>query len=322
MGNVVLSGCIPSYLVCAAVGLAVNPRFRDAPDVPRDDYEALVHHTREEELDGQMSEGTKGHPPLRSHMFMFKIALSLSIVWFLAQWSYVTSLAHTSVTSSTIIANSSSLFTYAFNVLARTERFTPRKTGGVSLALLGAVLVALADGENDASGNSLWGDAMALFSAVAYAVYTMILAVLAPSDDEVSMTLVLGYLGAVNAVIFLPLLVVLALAPGTRMLEGLTWHVVQLIVARAVFDNLLSELFWARAILLTTATVATVGCSMTIPIAFASDFVLHGKVPDPIAVVGAFLLVVGFFFVSERESARVGGSTTRNDPVTSSNPRN
>ena len=29
-------------------------------DVPRDDYEALVHHTREEELDGQMSEGTKG----------------------------------------------------------------------------------------------------------------------------------------------------------------------------------------------------------------------------------------------------------------------
>ena len=31
MGSVVLSGCIPSYLVCAAVGLAVNPRFRDAP---------------------------------------------------------------------------------------------------------------------------------------------------------------------------------------------------------------------------------------------------------------------------------------------------
>lgn len=49
--------------------------------------------------------------------------------------------AVSSVTSSTIIANSSSLFTYLFNIMARTESFTLRKTGGVGLALLGTVLV-------------------------------------------------------------------------------------------------------------------------------------------------------------------------------------
>lgn len=46
-----------------------------------------------------------------------------------------------SVTSSTIIANSSVLFTYVFNVMAKTEQFNHAKSFGVTLALLGAVAV-------------------------------------------------------------------------------------------------------------------------------------------------------------------------------------
>lgn len=58
---------------------------------------------------------------------------------------------------------------------------------------------------------------------------------------------------------------------------------------------------WARAILLTTPTVATVGCSLTIPIAFLTDFALHGKYPNVLAIIGAFLVVGGFAFVSRGE---------------------
>lgn len=68
----------------------------------------------------------------------------------------------------------------------------------------------------------------------------------------------------------------------------------------------LPALVWARAILLTTPTVATVGCSLTIPIAFGSDFVLHGKVPNALAILGALLVVGGFYFVSDRKES-VGG---------------
>ncbi|CAM9758699.1 unnamed protein product, partial [Hapterophycus canaliculatus] len=64
---------------------------------------------------------------------------------------------------------------------------------------------------------------------------------------------------------------------------------------------------WARAILLTTPTVATVGCSLTIPIAFTTDFAIHGKVPNGLAVLGALLVVGGFGFVSGRESGGGGG---------------
>eukprot|EP00752_Nemacystus_decipiens_P009315 g8324.t1 len=245
--------------------------------------------------------------PLKSHLFMFKIGLSLSVVWYLSQWSYAASLGYTSVSSSTIISNSGALFAYLFNVAAGSERFTKTKTAGVLLALSGAAMVGLGDkGDDDASKDSVWGDAAALAAAVGYGVYTTILRVKSPSDDEVSMSLVLGYMGCANVMIFLPLLVGLALLPGVNALQGLTWHVVQLIVIRAVMENLFSELLWARAILLTTPTVATVGCSMTIPMAFASDFILHGIVPHGLAVLGSLLVVAGFCFVIDREES-VGG---------------
>eukprot|EP00903_Cladosiphon_okamuranus_P019969 g18350.t1 len=246
--------------------------------------------------------------PLKSHLFMFKISLSLSVVWYLSQWSYAASLGYTSVSSSTIISNSGALFAYLFNVAAGSERFTKFKTVGVFLALLGAILVGLGDkGDDDASKDSVWGDAAALAAAVGYGIYSTILTLRSPSADEVSMSLVLGYMGSANVLIFLPLLLGLALAPGVQALQGLTWHVVQLIVIRSVMDSLFSELLWAKAILLTTPTVATVGCSLTIPIAFASDFLLHGMVPNTLAVVGASLVVGGFYFVSDRKESVGGG---------------
>ncbi|CAM9419899.1 unnamed protein product [Pylaiella littoralis] len=248
-----------------------------------------------------VADSTPVRPPMKSHLFMLKISVSLSVVWYFTQWCYTASLGYTSVTSSTIISNSAALFAYLFNVAAGTERFTKMKTAGVAMALLGATLVGLGDnGDDNASKESLWGDAAALTSAVGYGVYSTILTVKSPSDDEVSMSLVLGYMGIVNVLIFLPFLVVLALMPGVRVLHGLTLHIVQLIAVKAVMDNLFSELLWARAILLTTPTVATVGCSLTIPVAFGSDFVLHGKVPNALAVSGALMVVGGFYFVSGR----------------------
>ena len=60
------------------------------------------------------------------------------------------------------------------------------------------------------------------------------------------------------------------------------------------------------------------GLSVTIPIAFASDFVLHGLVPDVLNACGAGLVICGFLCVNtamaraSRESeaeARLSGSS-------------
>ena len=50
--------------------------------------------------------------------------------------------------------------------------------------------------------------------------------------------------------------------------------------------------------MLTTPTVATVGLSLTIPLAFVSDLIVKGKVPDLWACGGAMFVVAGFSLVN------------------------
>ena len=66
------------------------------------------------------------------------------------------------------------------------------------------------------------------------------------------------------------------------------------------FDNVLSDYLWARGIVLTSATVATVGLGLTIPLALLSDlFVMkRPEVWNFESVLGALLVLLGFIFVN------------------------
>lgn len=65
-------------------------------------------------------------------------------------------------------------------------------------------------------------------------------------------------------------------------------------LVKGLFDNVLSDLLWARAIHLTSATVATVALSLTIPLAMLSDLMIHHTAPLPLQAVGAATIAVGF----------------------------
>ena len=58
--------------------------------------------------------------------------------------------------------------------------------------------------------------------------------------------------------------------------------------------------FWARSILLTTPTIATVGLSLTIPVAYVLDImVVHAPGSGSLlGAAGAMLTIVGFLFVN------------------------
>jgi hypothetical protein len=49
--------------------------------------------------------------------------------------------------------------------------------------------------------------------------------------------------------------------------------------------------------MITWFQVATVGLSVTIPLAMMSDYLLFGDAPSSMAFAGASLVLVGFFFV-------------------------
>ena len=84
-----------------------------------------------------------------------------------------------------------------------------------------------------------------------------------------------------------------------------------------------SDYLWLRAVLLTNATVATVGLGLTIPLAFGSDLIM-GK-PDvltPSSIFGALTVLFGFVLVNIGNDAPNGGAAaTDSDSPLELSPR-
>lgn len=65
-----------------------------------------------------------------------------------------------------------------------------------------------------------------------------------------------------------------------------------------LFDNVLSDYLWARAVLLTTPTAATAGLQIQIPVAMVSDASLGLSIPGILQVLGAIFVLIGFLGVN------------------------
>lgn len=79
---------------------------------------------------------------------------------------------------------------------------------------------------------------------------------------------------------------------------GISGAAVGIVCANGMADTVIADYFWARAVLLTSPTVATIGMSITIPIALVTDYLVDHIVPTGISVFGALLVVVGFVLVN------------------------
>lgn len=162
-----------------------------------------------------------------THSDMLSAAIVLSPLWFLANCMYNYALLYTSVESSTVISNLSGGFTLLFSWLCGIEQITFGKVCGVSICFVGVALVTLHDTEAPpdavtsqlSSGGSissssaygdehgLVGDVMAVCGAVGYGLYTTAMRLKVTDDESASMQLLLGYMGVVNAVSLLPVLI-------------------------------------------------------------------------------------------------------------------
>ena len=188
----------------------------------------------------------------------------------------------------------------------------------------------------------VWGDCLGLLSAVGYGLYAAMVRVLCPQDESLmSMELFLGFVGLCNAIVLSPIAIyeiiksfqfeedgndTINLTPNKTSslsieydnegnFEGmmtssessshLTWFVLGLLVVKGLLDNVLSDYLWARAVILTSATVATVGLGLTIPLAFLSDIVLMHKsdVLDTSSICGAASVLFGFILVNIGETS-------------------
>ena len=85
---------------------------------------------------------------------------------------------------------------------------------------------------------------------------------------------------------------------GLGNIAALTGVVFGFVLLGGIFNNVISDYLWARSVVLTSPTVATVGLSITIPFAILSDYIVYGIIPSGLAIGGAFLVTLGFVAVN------------------------
>uniref|UniRef100_A0A2P2IVB7 EamA domain-containing protein n=2 Tax=Rhizophora mucronata TaxID=61149 RepID=A0A2P2IVB7_RHIMU len=228
-----------------------------------------------------------------------KISLLICPFWFFAQLTFNFSLKYTTVTSNTILSTTSSLFTFLVSLAVLGEKFTWLKLASVLLCMAGTIIVSLGDTEADSNAiasKPLLGDFLALASAGLYSVYVTLIRTKLPDDDgksgHVSTAQFLGFLGLFNLFIFLPVALVLNFT-GLEPFSMLTWKQLGLIVVKGFLDNVLSDYLWAKAVLLTTTTVATAGLTIQVPLAAIVD-TLTGNAPRLMDYLGAAAVMIGF----------------------------
>jgi len=256
-------------------------------------------------------------------------AAKLAPFWFISNYAYNASLLHTSITSSTVLANTGSLFTFLIALLMKDEHFSFWKLLGVLSGMTGCILTArhdVTEGGNgggrllrdlfaemiddntnntntgdDADDLHVWGDILAVIAAAFYGIYTVTIRVLCPRDENLmSMQLFLGYVGLWNMVLLSPFVIYQL---GIAKSVTLSLWVLFCLVVNGFFNSVLSDYLWARSVVLTSATVASVGLGLTIPLAFASDVLLGTEdVLNLESILGAAFVLLGFILVNVGET--------------------
>lgn len=226
--------------------------------------------------------------------------------WFFANYFFNASLAITSVASNTVLSATSSVWTLLLSYLLLNESVGPLKWIGIAFCVTGSILVGVSDngsgsgsgkgggGGGDGGGkNTVFGNVIALLSAFFYAVYTSILRYGLPDDERYAMGMVFGAVGVINFI---------CLWPGLVLVDLLNWEKFEWpsigqfwpLLLNALIGTNLSDVLWARSVVLTSPVVATLGLSLTTPLAMIVDAAFKGAHFSTAYVIGASFVMCGF----------------------------
>ncbi|CAO3569948.1 unnamed protein product [Mortierella alpina] len=226
------------------------------------------------------------------------------MLWFAANWATNASLAYTTVASSTILASMSGFFTLAIGAILKTETFSTLKLIAVCGSVLGVALVSQSDrggspsNEQSAPTAPLFGDFLALMSALFYGCYTVLLKVRIQNENRVNMSLFFGFVGLFNLVLLWPLFGVLHWTGVEPFELPGDSRIVWMIGVNALVGTFVSDYLWLLSMLMTSPLVVTLGLSLTIPLALLGDVVGYGRVLGLGYWIGASLVLAGFFGVN------------------------
>lgn len=141
------------------------------------------------------------------------------------------------------------------------------------------------------------GDVLAFASAIMYGFYAVFMKKRVDSESRVNMPIFFGFVGLFNILCLWPLFLILHytglepfhLPPSSR---------VTTILLSNSAASLISDYFWAYAVLLTSPIIVTVGLSMTIPLSLIGQVVINSQTAPVVYWIGACVMLLSFILIN------------------------